>query len=261
MKLPGRGTLIANAALLALVLWLYVADVYDWARARTADVSALTELPRVGYASFILVATAISVGFFLYGIFKDRPPNFRGYRLLPIVAIVGLFVDLFVLSADELPMPPADQTMLVLHSLARSASERSTPEHVLVSDRELADLVKDFGQPPYLVKGKRAEAFTVQRRMDCDGPIKEAPGAQVGTFLYCVSKDQTRAWLTVVGLPVEQHFGVPAVITRQGEILGAVVEAETPSEEPGEEPGEQGGPELTGDAGSAAPVEGEDVSP
>lgn len=224
MKLPGKPTLIANTVLLALVLFLYVADVWDWMRARTAEVSAMPQLPRAGYAGLVLGATLACLLVTLYGMFTDKPKEFRGYRLLPIVAIIGLFVDLFVLSVDTLPVPSPHQAAIILDAFAREASARSGPDQVVDDNGALSDIMKDFNAPPYLVRGKPAEGWTLQIRHNCEGPVLDAPGAQVGTLLYCVSKDRKQAWVSLVALPFEERFGSPRVMTQKGVPLAVVVE-------------------------------------
>ena len=253
MKLPGKGTIASNAIALVFLLFLYVGDVIDFVRARAAEVAAMQQLPNVGFAIAVLavsVAVAIVV---LLAMRRGAPSDSKAFRLLPIVAVVAIFIDLFVLSVDAPIMSSPEHMKTMLQAFARVAHERSTYEHVASSERDLYDAVKEFGAPPYLVKGEPVEAFAIQRRDNCEGPVAEAPGAAVGTFLYCVSKDKKTAWVTVVGLPYEERFGNPKVVSAGGAPLFAIVTPQIPEQaEPPEGPA--GDLEPLPDAGDPSAV-------
>lgn len=223
MKLPGRATLAANVVALGFLLFLYAGDLYDYTRAQTAEVSAMVKMPNIAFAGAVVVLTIALTVFALLTMAKNSPKDHRAYRLLPILAVVAMFVDLFVLSADTSMISPPDQTTLTLQMLARAATERSGTEAVASAERDIKDLLKELGAPPYLIRGKPAESYSLQYRENCDGPIEDAPGAQVGTFLYCVSKTKKEAWITVVALPYEARFGSPQVFSKDGRAMVAIV--------------------------------------
>lgn len=230
MKLPGKATVATNVLALLFLAYLYVGDVLDYGRALTAEASALHKLPNVIFASLVLATTGAVVVMLAVKLTRGADAADRVFRLLPIVAVVALFVDLFVLSADDAVINPPDQAAVALQMFTEAASARSTANQVPTSERDLTDLLKDLGAPPYLLKGKPATAYSLSRRDNCTGPVEEAPGVQVGTFIYCVAPDRKSAWVTVMALPYEERFGVPRVLSRQGVSLVTLVRPPTPGQ-------------------------------
>lgn len=230
MKLPGKATLATNVIALAFLLFLYVGDLVDYLRAQRAEVSAFGKPPNVLFAALVLAAVTGVLVLLTLKLMQGVEAKNRVFRLLPIVAVVSIFIDLFVLSVDDTLINPADQMSLALQLFGKTASERGTASQVPSTDRDLADIVKEFGAPPYLLRGQPAPAFTIQRRENCEGPVGEAPGAQVGTFLYCVAADKRTAWVTLVALPYEERFGVAKVLSRDGRPMVAIVTPLVPEE-------------------------------
>jgi hypothetical protein len=231
MKGPGRALAVFAAASALLLAWLYGGDLLDFFRARQAPVAAFTELPNVWFAAAVVAATLSAAGAFVVGLAKRRGPDYRGYRLLPIVALVSLFIDLFALSASKVPIGSADHLSMTLQLFQQQAQGLSTRDAVSDDPAALSALLPSLGEPPYLLEGRRAKAYHLQVRSKCDGPAPTAPGTQVGTLIYCVAADRQAAWTTVVALPAEERFGDGAVFTRGGQVQAAVVTA-TPPEEP-----------------------------
>lgn len=231
--------------LCALVLgWLYGGDALDSLRSQSAEVSAYLEPPNLVFAMGALLATGVGLGATVLGVVQKREKTWRGYRLMPIVAVVVLFVDLFLFSATRSPLSSSDRTALTVQSLAEAASTASSTTALPKGPRELQTLAEQFGAPPYLVNGVPAKAWSVVMRQGCTGPVTDASGAAVGTLFYCLSADGMRAWISAVTLPEGTYFGAPQLFTRRGEVVAAVANAR-PEEEPELGPSE-GEPPLSG---------------
>lgn len=244
-----RSTVIVHAAFLVLLGWFYGGDLLDAARVPGAEVSALTEPPSALFAGAVLLFTAIALGIAVGGALRGRGRDFKGYRLLPVIGVVALFVDVFAISAQKLPMSASDQLGIALEQLRMALEERSSPQAGVVTEEAiLREEVARLGSPPLLVRGVRPAAWGLQVRRECDGPVTEAPGVQAGTILYCASADRRRAWLTAVAFPVGQKFGAPALLRRGDELLYGVIDVTNPFTEDGE----LALPEVP-DAGSPAP--------
>jgi hypothetical protein len=233
MKLPSPKTVVANAACLLVLLWLYGGDLLDGVRAQSADVSAFLTPPRVTWPVVVLVITLGVLGVVLWGLLRERPEGFKGYRLLPIVLVCALFVDL-VLMESQVPLGAEDVALMSLSQFEQRAQSLVNGPTVPSNPAVLRPVLEQMGQPPYLVRGARAEAWSLQVRENCDGPVREAPGLEVGTFIYCVTPDRKLAWVTLVGLPVGERFGRPAVITEDGEPHVAIVQPVLPEQETAE---------------------------
>jgi hypothetical protein len=267
MKLPSPKTLLANAVCLLALAWLYGGDLLDAVRARSAEVSAFLAPPPVVWPAVVLAATVGVLGVVLWGLVRGRGEDFKGYRLLPILLVTALFLDL-VLMEKQVPLRPEDVAAMSLGHFQEQAQARVSGRSVPSDPAVLHPLVKELGQPPYLVRGSRAEAWSLQVRQECQGPVKEAPGLEVGTLIYCVSPGKETAWVTLVGLPAGERFGSPAVFSVDGEPHVAVVqpilpeeeEAGSPPEEPFREP--PGTPAPLEPAPEAAPsVDGGGLAP
>lgn len=197
-----RVTLALNALCALLLGWLFGGDAMDALRSQSAEVSAYLEPPSLGFALAVLLATGVGVGASVLGATQKRDKAWRGYRLMPIITVVVLFVDLFIFKAAKSPLSASDQTALMLHTLADAASNASSETAVLTSPPKVQQLAEQLGSPPYLVAGAPAKAWSVQVRKGCTGPVTETKGEPLGTVFYCVSADETQAWLTAVTLPL-----------------------------------------------------------
>jgi len=233
MTLPSRKILLANGGCLLLLAWLYGGDVSDALQARSAEVSAFTELPPLVRPSVVLVLGALALGGALWGLLKRRGDDYKGYRLLPIVLVGALFVDL-VFAERRTPLGSLELASLSLRSFQEQAQELATPDAVPADPAVLSSLLEKLGRPPYLVRGQPLGQYTLQVRQDCTGPVGTAPGLQPGTFIYCVAPGRKGAWITLVGLPAGRRFGLPEVISANEEVRFAVVEPVLPGEESGD---------------------------
>jgi hypothetical protein len=222
MTRPARKAWLANATCLALLAWLYGGDLRDALQARTAEVAAFEQLPSTLRPAAVLALTAAALAAALYGLARGRGADFRGYRLLPIVLVTALFLDL-LFAEREVPVSSAASAGYALQHFAEAARGLATDSAVPPDAARLRPLVEALGRPPYLVRGAPVAAYGLQVRQDCDGPVTEAPGAQVGTLLYCVAPRGEGAWVTLVALPTERRFGAPQVLSAGGRPRVAVV--------------------------------------
>jgi hypothetical protein len=229
MTLPSRKILVANAGCLGLLAWLYGGDVSDALQARSAEVSAFTELPPLVRPSAVLVLGALALGAALWGLLRHRGEDYKGYRLLPIVLVGALFVDL-VFAERRSPLGSLEVASLSLRSFQEQAQQLATAEAVPADPAVLSPLLESLGRPPYLVRGQPASRYTLQVRQDCESPVSSAPGLQPGTFIYCVAPGRKGAWITLVGLPAGKRFGLPEVLSVDGEPRFMLVEPVIPGE-------------------------------
>ena len=235
MKRPPSQTLWANGGCLLVLAWLYGGDLADGLRARTAEVSAFPALPSVGWPACVLAATGVGLGVLVWGLVRGRGGDFKGYRLLPILLVCALFVDL-VLAEGQLPLRSGDLSVLALEQVQEKAQALSDGRTVPADPAVLRSLLEGLEPPPYLVRGTRAAGWSLQVREGCDGPVLEAPGLEVGTFLYCVGPERRSAWVTLVALPWGERFGEPSIFSMSGRPYALVVEPPPPPEaepEPG----------------------------
>ncbi len=235
MKLPSTKTTLVNVLCLLVLLWLYGGELLDALRARSAEVSAFLAPPPVVWPAVVLVITVGVLGVVAWGLSRGLPEGFKGYRLLPIVLVCALFFDMVRLE-KQVPLRPEDVAAMSLSHFQQKA-QTLVNGHAVPSDPALLrPLLEEMGQPPYLVRGARAPAWSLQVRQDCQGPVAEAPGLEVGTFIYCVAPERDTAWVTLVGLPAGERFGLPAVLSVNGEPHVAVVQPALPEEGEGELP-------------------------
>jgi hypothetical protein len=230
MVAPSRKTLIINGLCLLLVAWLYGGDLSDAIRARDAEVSAFTTLPPLIPPALVLTLGMLALGVVVWGLLRRRGDDFKGYRLLPIVLVCGLFMDL-VLAERRSPLSATDVASMSLQQFHGMAQELATPDAVPADPAVLHRLLENLGRPPYLVRGQPAGQYTLQVRQDCEGPVRSASGLQPGTFIYCVAPERKGAWITLVGLPAEQRFGLPDVLSVNGEARFLVVQPSIPEPE------------------------------
>jgi hypothetical protein len=226
-----RAALIINGLCALLLGWLYGGDAADSLRAQSAEVSAYLEPPNLVFAMVALLATATGFGATVLGFVQKREKTWRGYRLMPIVIVVVLFIDLFLFSAAKSPLSSSDRTALTIQSLAEAATQAASPTAVPSSPRELQAMAEQFGPPPYRVNGEPVKAWSVVVRPGCAGPVTEVKGEPVGTLFYCLAADGQHAWVSAVGLPVGMYFGAPQLFTRGGEAVVGVANIK-PEEEP-----------------------------
>lgn len=215
MMRPATRAWLSNAACLGVLVWLYGGDLRDALRARTAEVAAFAQPPSTVQPAVVLAVTAAALLVALYGLARRRGPQFRGYRLLPIVLVSALFLDL-LFAESEVPVSSAGAASHALQHFAREAQALSRDGALPTEPAQLQPLLEQLGTPPYLVRGQPAPAYGLQVRTGCAGPVTQAPGAQVGTLLYCVAPGAHTAWVTLVGLPSEQRFGAAQVFSAAG---------------------------------------------
>jgi hypothetical protein len=230
MKRPSTKTLLANAACLLVLGWLYGGDLRDALRARSAEVAAFLSPPRLVWPAVVLAATVVVLGIVVWGLVRGRGEDFKGYRLLPILLVSALFFDL-VLAESQSPLHPEELAALAMRQFQERAGALSQGDTVPSRPEVLQPLLEGLGQPPYLVRGVRVPAWSLQVREECQGPVQDAPGLAVGTFIYCVAPGRTSAWVTLVALPAGERFGLPSVLSVDGQPHVAVVRP-TPPEEP-----------------------------
>ena len=231
MTLPSRKTLLGNVLSVAALAWIYGGDLSDALRARSAEVSALTALPSPVWPSVVLALTLLVSLLVVGALVQGKAEGFKGYRLLPILLVGSLFVDL-VWAESRVPLASLDIASMSLQRFQQLAQELTTEQVVPDDPRVLQPLLEQLGRPPYLVRGEPLQAYTLQVRRDCEGPVREAPGVRPGTLLYCVAPERKGAWVTLVGLPAEQRFGAPAVVSAGGETRFLLVRPTPPDEEP-----------------------------
>jgi hypothetical protein len=225
MTLPSRKTLLANAASLSALVWLYGGDLRDAFRAREAEVAAYTRLPSVGVPAVVVALTACVTAVVVWGLVRRRDDTFKGYRLLPILLVVTLMGDLVRAESIGL-LGSADLTSAAMAELRDAAAELATPDAVPTDPAVLGPLVERLGPAPYLARGQPVGPFALDIREGCTAPASDARGARPGTLIYCVGKDRRQAWLSAVGLPRERRFGgAPELVASQGVIHMARVEA------------------------------------
>lgn len=227
-----RARVALNALFTALVAWLYGGDAFDAFRARTAEVSAYLEPPDPLFPLLTLGVTGLAALATAWGMWARRDQSWRGYRLLPIVAVVMFFFDLFVLGGAKPVLGAHDRTALTIRSFADQASGATVKGLVPTDARQLEAMLPAFGPPPFLQRGQPLSRWTVAVREGCSGPVNERNSEPVGTLFYCVAADGKSAWVSAVGLPVGTFFGPPTVFSRAGTPVTAVAMAPPPDEDP-----------------------------
>ncbi|HEX4621326.1 MAG TPA: hypothetical protein VH208_07140 [Myxococcaceae bacterium] len=226
MRLPGRLTVGIHLAGVAALAWLYGGDLIEYRRGSSAPVAAMTDLPNPYLALAACLAGAAALGVAAWGVFRSKPEGFRGYRLLPIVVVVVLFVDLFVLGASRGPNIPAlDRFTAAMEHFAGDARQSSRHGAVFADAAKLEASLVALGPPPYLIHGARVPRYILSLREGCQGPVTASSGEALGTVFYCVSSARDRAWVSAVALPAEQRFGAPAIFSWAGTPRGWLVQA------------------------------------
>lgn len=254
MKLPSRKTVLANLLSLGAIAWIYGGDLMDALRARDAEVAAFTALPSPVRPALVLALGVLATGVAAWGLARGREEGFKGYRLLPILLVGALFVDL-VAAEKRVPLDSTDLASGALLRFHQQAQELVSESAVPDDPRVLQPLLGELGRPPYLVRGEPLEAYTLQVRKDCEGPVREAPaGVRPGTLLYCVAPERRGAWVTLVGLPAGERFGLPSMLSARGEVRFVLVQPVGVEEEPGAFRERERGPEAASgpDAGTSS---------
>jgi hypothetical protein len=248
MTLPSRKTLLTNVLCLGALGWIYGGDLVDALGARTAEVAAFAALPSPVRPAGVLGLATVGLAVFLVGLVRGLPEGYKGYRLLPILLVGALFVDL-VLAEGRTPLDSQELSSVTLQRFQAEAQKLSTEAAVPSEEGVLQPLVDALGAPPYLERGVPVRAYALQVRRECEGPVRDAPGARPGMLLYCVAKDGKQAWVTLVGLPAGVRMGAPAVLSREDGPRVALVRALPPEENDVSPPGvEQDFPVLDGGA-------------
>ena len=217
---PRKPTLAGLAARVWVLLflgWLYGGDLLRWIQAQSAEVAALSELPRLWLC---LLGCAVTIGAAIVLVMARGKPAVL--RLFTIATLSLLFLDFVVLNSRRSPLTPDDQTVLAVQFVAESAN-REAGTGIVPRDPHLLDsFLEGLGSVPYFVKGERAPGWKVELRERCAGPATEAGEASVGTLIYCVSLDQKHAWVTLVGTPQGKVFGPRAIVSTQAAWVGEV---------------------------------------
>ncbi len=213
-----------------LVLTFYGHELWVWFAAKGAPVSALTELPAVGFVSFALLATGLTSGLTVWGRLKQKPEAWRGFRLLPMAMVLVLAVDFLVLSSVQAALSPTSRAKAALQVFTEGAQALASTQAVPSSPDELEPVLPLLGPVPWLVYGERPAGWRVEVQTGCKGPatVRERPAA--GTVMYCLEAENHRAWVTLVGLPLGQARGEAGVVSVEPDWVGEVTLAREDAE-------------------------------
>lgn len=229
MKLPPRTVWIPAAVSFVLLAVVFGSDLVDAWRVRVHEVSAMPTPPKALFAAGTLLFALGAGALFLQAAARHQDATARAYRMLPILGVVALFVDLFVLVDEELAAPAAHTA----RAARAFADALHTPDGALERDPgALSAIAQRLGAPQYLVNGKRPEAFRVEVRAPCDGPADDRGSTPAGTLLVCFSGDARRAWVSAVTLPHHVRFGAPQMLTIDGTLVFATATARAAAEQP-----------------------------
>ncbi|MFZ5438799.1 MAG: hypothetical protein ACOZQL_02260 [Myxococcota bacterium] len=209
--LPLR-SIALQAILVAFMAWLYGGDLLRAVRAATSSVALLTVAPSLELSVIgLLVTGALGVTLGLTAL-RKQPSRWRARRLALVGAATLLLVDFGALANRHPPMTAVESLALTLHAFADEASAASGPESVAREPEALRALLARAPAPPLFVGGEKLAAWKLEVRERCAGPASDVGTATPGTFVYCVSADRHRAWVTVVATREAQTFGAPAVV-------------------------------------------------
>lgn len=229
--LPLR-SIVLQALLVAFMAWLYGGDLVRLARLLSAKVAVMTAQPSLALSVVGLLVTGALGASVAISALRNHPARWRVRRLSLVAAATLLLVDLGVLANRRTPMTVEESLVLTLHALAEDARAASGTAVVLRDPQELRALVARAPAPPLFVDGEKLAGWKLELRERCGGPAAEAGSAGPGTFLYCVSEDRSRAWVTVVATRDAQTFGSPAVIGTEAPWVAVVTPR--PPDEPSE---------------------------
>lgn len=214
-----RASVVVNGLFFVALAWLYIGDLYEAVRGASAEVAALSGLPSVPFAVAVLVAATVAAGLTVFGVATQRGREWRGYRVMPLVVLVALFVDLLVLTENRATFTSSMRAVAAVDMFQQRVEERSTASTVPVDVKVLDEAAAELGEPPWLVKGQQLKAWRVEVVQGCKGPKVDSGTAGAGTLFYCVSEARDEAWVTVVGRTSDDRFGPPAVVTLNGQVL------------------------------------------
>jgi hypothetical protein len=223
---------MVNGACLLLLAWLYGGDLLDAVRAQSNELGALAQLPSVPFAAIMLALALVGGALTVRGVLQRRGGDWRGYRVMPIVAVVGLFVDLFLISANKTPFSSAARAAAAVETFEQKANALATSSAVSSDSATLEKALEDLGDAPWLLNGRPLGRWTLKVVGDCAGPKLDRGDAAPGTMVYCVSVDRTQAWITAVGLPAGERFGSAQMVTSGGQPLVGLVQLRTLPQSP-----------------------------
>lgn len=216
------GPIGVRSALLVFLGWLYGGDLARWAQARSAEVAALAELPKLWLCLLGVGVTLAGAGVLAMAVVTKKPSSWPPLRLLTIGAVSLLFFDFVVLSSRRSPISPEDRMQLAIHSLADGAGGAAGPEAVPRDPALLESFLDGLGPVPFFLQGERVPAWKLELRERCAGPAAEPGQAPVGTLIYCVAIDRKQAWVTLVGTASGQAFGPRAIVSLKEGWVGEV---------------------------------------
>lgn len=257
-----RVNVAVNAACFALLAWLYGGDVADVIRANGNEVAAMSTLPSLPFALVLLLLAFAGGALTAFGVRKRLDGAWRGYRVMPIIAVVGLFLDLFLVSANKTPFSSAARAAASIEVFEHKAAELSGAATVSADTAALEKLLEELGEPPWLVNAQPLPKWSLQTFEGCQGPRLERGEARAGTMFYCVAGDRSQAWITAVGLPLGERFGPPQLVSAAGQPMVGVVQRRAAEVDPQAVRPRAQAPQLSqtlpmyfdADAGNLAPV-------
>lgn len=211
--------------------FFYGGDLVRYLRSASAEVAWLVERPSLPLTVAGCAAFALVLGAGGWGLARGRAADWRGFRLGLVVTIGVFFVDFVVVSSARSPVTREDYARGAVAVLAEGAAALATPARVPDDVRQLEALVGDV-LVPFFVRGERVPRWTVSVRRGCEGPASDAAGAGPATLVYCVARGGKRAWVTLVGLPLGQTYGAPAVVSTGAPWVATVEAAPAPPPEP-----------------------------
>lgn len=225
--------LALRALVLLFALWLYGGDLIRWIRAQSAPVSAFNELPSLAL-SVLGAACALGGAVVLaIAVAQRKAASWRVLQLLTLSLVSLFFFDFVLLSASRSPLTPPERLLSALQGATDGIQALAVPQGVPRDPALLAEVVDELGAVPLFERGVRVPRWTVELRERCTGPALDTGASGPGTFLYCVSVDRRRAWLTVVGLAPGEVFSEKATAIAGDGWVGEVQappERERPSE-------------------------------
>jgi hypothetical protein len=158
-----------------------------------------------------------------------RPAAWAGFRVVPIAALMVIFVDFGVLGSRRLVGTPEQMAQLAVVGVAERAETLSTTDGLPDDAGSFLSFAEDLGPPPYFLHGAPVPKWEVQVRGGCLGLTGDAGAVSPGTVIYCLSADRRRAWVSVVGLKAGERIGAPAVVSLEEPY---VAEVQAPPEDP-----------------------------
>jgi hypothetical protein len=217
-----RPLFLANGVFAAMMAWVYGRELGVVLAVRTAPAAALRELPSVEVISAGLACALLGLVLVSVGALTRRPASWRGFRVVPIAALLIIFVDFGVLGSRRLPGSPEQLAQLAVQGVAELAQVSASAEGLPADAGTFAALTADLGPAPYFVHGEGVGSWSVEVRLGCSGPPSAAGTSSPGTIVYCLSVDRRRAWVAAVGLKEGQRTGAPALVSSEDPYLAVV---------------------------------------